>query len=281
MKIFKNLAKTERGYTCIFAVSNFWFKTNFGKKSYVLSYSSHFSWVYEDYLGNLVQDVMPLMSLTWGFSKSSFRPWKRRNFCRTFEKTFGRCSTLDISKLWWDDFVDSTTDISILVKVCASECHTWKLYTMFSFNTSGSGFSHASFIIGFDSKPQVPPIQVLPTSSTSTFFGVDNCTDMAARIHNVEWSEKMIHPSRVKLPLVNKHASWFLVSPYLIRILVQVDSVKPIKRNSVRSETCLVIGLLPWKKSWLLLRCLQKFKAKLGLFFRVGFGVIFVLVLVC
>ena len=44
------------------------------------------------------------------------------------------------------------------------------------------------------------------------------------------------HSSRVKLPLVNISASWFLVNMFDLDLGVQIDSVKwPIKRNSVDS----------------------------------------------
>ena len=59
---------------------------------------------------------------------------------------------------------------------------------------------------------------------------------------------KWFHSSRVKFPLVNMSASWFLVSMYLICILAS----KIIRSNNQSSatlwvlETCLIVGLLPF-----------------------------------
>ena len=61
--------------------------------------------------------------------------------------------------------------------------------------------------------------------------------------------QRRLHQSsRVKLPLVNKSASWFLVSKYFdLDLGVQFDSVQePILRDSMGSRhTCLIVGLRP------------------------------------
>ena len=68
------------------------------------------------------------------------------NFCRTFDWTFWRWPTKDISKLWWDKFVPITffvvfaMGLAVLAIVFASECHTWDLDAVFSFKTFATGF---------------------------------------------------------------------------------------------------------------------------------------------
>ena len=82
--------------------------------------------------------------------------------------------------------------------------------------------------------------------------GFSNWKKMAARthreIHDVEQAKKMVHSSRVILPLVNMSASWFLVSTYLFW---NVGSFLILSNNQYNvtlwvRDTCLIVGLLPF-----------------------------------
>ena len=85
--------------------------------------------------------------------------------------------------------------------------------------------------------------------------------------------KRWFHSSHVKFPLVGMSASCFLVSMYLIWILVSKLNWSNNKSRATLwfLETCLIAGLLSFLSAWSLLRCpkthtTKLFDAKIGTF---------------
>ena len=114
-------------------------------------------------------------------------------------------------------------------------------------------FFDTKLIIGFDFAPLLLLLQVFLLVASSTWSWIcqliwHGCRKKTEKLITLNKHKRWFHSSRVKLPSVNKSASWFLVSTYLIWILESqlILSNDQSSATLCVRDTCLIVGLLPF-----------------------------------